>query len=63
MSPACRISNDAIPPDQRRAGHDSRGLVPKTQTTSVKNVENGLLLVRWSALWANRQLMGCVVRA
>lgn len=25
MSPACRISKDAIPPDQRCASHDSRG--------------------------------------
>lgn len=43
VSPACRISNDAIPPDQRCASHDSQGLVPKTQTTPVKYVENGLL--------------------
>lgn len=25
MSPACRISKDAISPDQRCASHDSRG--------------------------------------
>ena len=27
------------------------GVVPKVQTTSAKNVENGLLWARWSAFW------------
>ena len=62
VSPACRISKDAIPPDQRCAGHGSRGLVPKTQTTSVKYVENRLLWAKWSALWANRSQARCVDR-
>ena len=38
------------------------GVVPKVQTTSVKNGENGLLWARWSAFWAQRRLAGCVVR-
>ena len=41
----------------------SGSAVPKVQTTSVKNAENGLLLARWSAFWAQRRLVGCVVRA
>lgn len=28
------------------------GAAPKTQTTSVKNAENGVLWARWSAFWA-----------
>ena len=28
------------------------GVVPKVQTTSTKNAENGLLWARWSAFWA-----------
>ena len=39
------------------------GVVLKVQTTSVKNAENGLLRARWSAFWAQRRLVGCVVRA
>ena len=34
----------------------SGSAVPKVQTTSVKNVENGVLWVRWSAFWAQRCL-------
>ena len=39
------------------------GVVLKVQTTSAKNAENGLLRARWSAFWAQRRLVGCVVRA
>ena len=39
------------------------GVVPKVQTTSVKNGENGLLWARWSAFWAQVGLAGCVVFA
>ena len=34
----------------------SGSAVHKVQTTSVKNVENGVLWVRWSAFWAQRCL-------
>ena len=37
-----------------------RGSVaPKTQTTSMKNAENGLLIAKWSAFWAVPGGMGC----
>ena len=39
------------------------GVVPKAQTTSAKNAENGVLWARWSAFWAQWRLAGCVVRA
>ncbi len=39
------------------------GVAPKVQTTSVKNAENGLLWVRWSAFWAQLCRIWCVVRA
>lgn len=32
------------------------GKAPKLQTTSVKNIENGVLRLRWSAFWAQRCL-------
>ena len=35
---------------------------PKPQTTSVKNTENGLLVARWSAFWAQRCLSWRVAR-
>ena len=34
------------------------GVVPKVQTTSVKNGEIGLLWARWSAFWAQRAWQG-----
>ena len=30
--------------------------MPKPQTTSVKNAENGLLVAKWSAFWAHQCL-------
>ena len=39
------------------------GVAPKAQTTSAKNAENGRLLARWSAFWAQVCLVGCVVCA
>ena len=30
------------------------GVMPKVQTTSAKNAENGLLWAKWSAFWARR---------
>ena len=35
---------------------------PKSQTTSVKNIENGVLRLRWSAFWAQRCLAWHVAR-
>ena len=35
------------------------GVAPKSQTTSVKNTENGLLVAKWSAFWAQRCLAWC----
>ena len=34
------------------------GVAPTSQTTSVKNADNGLLVVKWSAFWANRHPRG-----
>ena len=52
MSPACQISNDAIPPSD---GSESatRGVVePKPQATSLNRAENERLRVKRSAMWA-----------
>ena len=38
------------------------GVALKSQTTSVKNTENGLLVVKWSAFWVQRCLSWCVGR-
>ena len=38
------------------------GVAPKPQTTSVKNIDDGVLWLRWSAIWAQRRLVRCVVR-
>ena len=38
------------------------GAVPATQTTSVKNAENGVLWARWSVFWAQRHLVWSVAR-
>ena len=34
------------------------GAAPKTQTTSVKYAENGVLWARWSVFWAQRHWYG-----
>ena len=36
------------------------GMVPKVQTTSVKNGENGVLWARWSTFWVHRCLARCM---
>ena len=38
------------------------GVTPKSQTTSVKNADNGLLMAKWSAFWTQRCLSWGVVR-
>ncbi len=35
------------------------GVVPKVQTTSAKNGENGVLWARWTTFWAHRCLARC----
>ena len=35
------------------------GVTPTSQTTSVNNAENGLLVAKWSAFWAVPGGMGC----
>ena len=35
------------------------GVAPTSQTTSVNNAENGLLVAKWSAFWAVPGGMGC----
>ena len=37
------------------------GVVPKVQTTSAKNAENGVLWARWSAFWAQRAWQGVLL--
>ena len=39
------------------------GVVPKVQTTSARNANNGLARARWSAMWAQQRLASCVARA
>ena len=38
------------------------GVMPKVQTTSAKNAENGLLWAKWSAFWAHRYLSQRIAR-
>ena len=38
------------------------GKAPKSQTTSVKNIETRVLWLKWSAFWAQRCLTWCVGR-
>ena len=38
-------------------------VVPKVQTTSVKNADNGLLWAKWSAFWAQVCLLWVAARA
>ena len=35
---------------------------PKSQTTSMKHVDNGLSWARWSALWTQRRLTWRIAR-
>ena len=39
------------------------GAVPKSQTTSVKNIGNGVLRLRRAAFWTQRCPAWCVARA
>lgn len=53
MSPACQISNDAIPPPSDGSESATRGVVePKPQATSLNRAENERLRVKRSAFWA-----------
>ena len=45
-----------FPPTGDGADAVCGGVVPKSQTTSVKNTENGLLVAKWSAFWAHQCL-------
>ena len=38
------------------------GVAPKSQTISVKDAEDGLVVVKWSAFWAQRYLAWCIDR-
>ena len=58
VGPPCR----AIPPIGGGAAVVCSGVALKSQTTSVKNTENGLLVVKWSAFWVQRCLSWCVGR-
>ena len=48
-----------FPPFGSGAAVVCSGVALKSQTTSVKNTENGLLVAKWSALWAQRCLAWC----
>ena len=60
MSSACRTPNGAIPPFGGGEASSQAGVVATVQTTSVKNADNGVLRVRWSASWAQWCLGWCV---
>ena len=62
MSPAYRAPNGAFPPFGGGEITARSGKAPKSQTTSVKNTENGVLRLRWSAFWTQRCLAWCVGR-
>ena len=62
MSPACRAPNGAISAFGGGEVTVRGGKAPKSQTTSVKNIENGVLRLRWSAFWAQRCLAWHVAR-
>ena len=51
-----------FPPTGGGADAVCGGVAPKPQTTSVKNTENGLLVAKWSAFWAQRCLSWRVAR-
>ena len=38
------------------------GVVPKVQTTSATNADNGVSWAKWSAFWAKLSRTWCVVR-
>ena len=52
----------AIPPFGAGAAAVQGGVAPTSQTTSVKNADNGLLMAKWSAFWTQRCLSWGVVR-
>ena len=52
-----------FPPSAGNASVALVGVAPTVQTTSAKNADNGLLCAKWSALWAQVCLVGCVVCA
>ena len=55
------VSNPRVvqfPPIGGGAAASRGGVAPTSQTTSVKNADNGLLVVKWSAFWANRHPRG-----
>ena len=45
-----------FPPTGDGAAAVRGGMAPKSQTTSVKDVENGVLWARWSTFWAHQCL-------
>ena len=49
----------AIPPIGGGEAATHSGVVPKVQTTSAKNVENGVSWARWTTFWAHRCLARC----
>ena len=68
MSPACRTPSGANPPfgggEFAVLGGEfavQGGAAPKSQTTSVKNADNGLLMAKWSAFWVNRHPRGVLI--
>ena len=62
---ACRrrvvVLMTPFPPSRDGGAATRSGVVPKMQTTSVKNAENGPSWARWSAFWAQRYLSWSVV--
>ena len=58
LGASCR----AIPPIGGGEAATHSGVVPKVQTTSVKNGENGVLWARWTTFWAQQCLAWRVVR-
>ena len=51
-----------FPPSGGVEAASQTGVAPTVQTTSVKNADNGLLVAKWSAFWAQRCLAWCVGR-
>ena len=51
----CRVT----PPHVGAEAASDADVTPRSQTTSVKNAENGLLRAKWSAFWAQQWLTWC----
>ena len=63
--PSCGVSDPRVVQFPPIGGGDTAvcgGVAAKVQTHWVKNADNGLLVVKWSAFWVHQCLLWRVVR-